>query len=84
MRHIQRLIAEEHDEQVESVGEVGFAKGIGTAGRVEDDGVGCDDIRVWEYRQTGHLKKLSSQEPAGLAESYRLSPHLLRHVQWNV
>jgi hypothetical protein len=55
MRQIQRFVVDEQSTQEERVGVDGLAKGIGRAERVVLDDVGCDERRVWEYRQTGQL-----------------------------
>jgi hypothetical protein len=54
IRQIQRFVVDEQEAQTERVGVEGLAKGIGTVDRVDEE-VGCDERRVWEYRQTGQL-----------------------------
>jgi hypothetical protein len=53
IRQIQRFVVDEQEPQTERVGVEGLAKGMET--EEEADAVGCDDKRVCEYRQTGHL-----------------------------
>ena len=61
---------------------VGLAKGIE---REELEVEGCDESSVCEYRQTGHLGKcLELKNRRRMGNPYRLSPHLLKHIQWKV
>lgn len=73
---------EEQAEQMERGGEEGFAKGI-LAREVEEE-VGWDDKRVCEYRHTGQLDLKLIVEISQSKRAYRLSPHLLKHMQWKV
>jgi hypothetical protein len=72
MRQIHKLLVEPQSAHLLNCGE---DDGLGLEnGTAKDDGrpvfgdFGWDERRVWEYLQTGH----------------RLSPHLLKHMQWNV
>lgn len=58
-------------------------KGMGTEERDVFGDVGCDVIKVCEYRQTGHLfsSVRLSRYTCVIGEIYLLSPHLLRHAQ---
>jgi len=56
------------DWHAEQADRVGAAGFANGIERVEEAVLGCDDISVCEYRHTGH----------------RLSPHLLKHMQWKV
>ena len=56
MRHIHKLEFDgESDGQSKHCDDEEEVKGIGTGERDVFGDVGCDVIRVCEYRQTGHL-----------------------------
>jgi hypothetical protein len=52
------LDVDSHTEQAERVGAVGLANGME---RGEDAALGWDDMRVCEYRHTGHLENKFNQ-----------------------
>lgn len=85
MRHIHRLVVEEQAEQADILSVDGLANGMGV-GRAEDDEGGWEDMRFWEYLQTGQLCILCQMHVLTNERRaiYRLSPHLLRHIQWKV
>ena len=60
MRHIQRFVVEEQEEQTDWLEEVESAKGMECDDPGDAKEEGWDDKSVWEYRQTGqlHTKKL--------------------------
>jgi hypothetical protein len=83
IRQIQRLVVDSQEEHADKVGADGFANGMEGA---EEETLGCDDMSVCEYRHTGHLdkKEIRSASRCISMTTYRLSPHLLKHMQWNV
>ena len=85
IRQIHKLVVEEQDAQVERVAEEGLVKGVDT--EVDANAEGCEHNKVCEYRQTGQLQGLGELKQRGIdcvKGAHRLSPHLLRHVQWKV
>ncbi len=54
MRQIQRFVVDEQAEHDDMLAVDGLAKGMGV-GRVEEEDSGWDDMRFWEYLQTGQL-----------------------------
>jgi hypothetical protein len=53
IRQIHKFVEEEQSAHVEREEVAAFENGIGREREVDD--VGCEERRVCEYRQTGHL-----------------------------
>ena len=83
IKHIQRFTRESQSEQ-----EVLASDGSGAmkALLVEDVAREGEVRAIWEYRHTGHLYNHTQLANAIAKEdgTNLLSPHLLKHVQWNV
>ena len=71
-------MVDEQEEQEDSGVVVGLVNG---SDREDDIEVGCEERRFCEYRHTGQLHIRENTLLYEYNQTYRLSPHLLRHIQ---